>query len=215
MVKRDSSLQRMHFQCSRVQWWRALPHSSQRLALRMVILVLWAAAQPWKPISWSSRRTVLVLTLIFTHYSTPQFRSVSLCGLPLHGWAIVAPRHSHFTITALTVDRDSSSMADIWQTDLLERWPPMTVPSWKSLSSSVRLFYCQCLSMEIAWPCGRLYTSVSNGCGWNSSIHSFEGVSTYFCVHSVYLILNVKNFLWISFVELLKVNTLHVKSYLS
>ena len=35
MVKRDSSLHRMCFHCSRVQWQRAL-HSSRRLAFRMV-----------------------------------------------------------------------------------------------------------------------------------------------------------------------------------
>ena len=32
MVKRDSSLQRIRFHCSRVQWWRALQHSSWHLA---------------------------------------------------------------------------------------------------------------------------------------------------------------------------------------
>ena len=36
--------------CSIVQWQRALPHSSQRLALRMVILNLCVAARPLKPI---------------------------------------------------------------------------------------------------------------------------------------------------------------------
>jgi hypothetical protein len=36
-------------------------------------------------------------------FSTRQSRSVSLCGLPLCGWAIVAPRHFHFTITGLTI----------------------------------------------------------------------------------------------------------------
>ena len=77
-----------------------------------------------------------------TRFNTLQSRSVSLCGLPLRGWTCVAPRYFHFTITALTVDRGMSSRSDIWQTDLLERWHPMTVPHWKSLSSSVRPFYC-------------------------------------------------------------------------
>ena len=50
--------------------------------------------------------------------------------------------------------------------------------------------YCECLSMEIAWLCAWFYTPVSNGCGWNSRIHSWprtgcgsfswEGVFTYF-----------------------------------
>ena len=75
------------------------------------------------------------------------------------------------TITALTVDWGSSSWAEIWWTDLLTRWRPMMVSHWKSLSSSVSPFYCQCLSMEIAWLCARFYTHVSNGYGWNSRIH--------------------------------------------
>ena len=86
---------------------------------------------------------------------------------------------------SLIVDRGRSSRAEIWQTDLLERWHSVTVPRWKSLSSSVRPFYCQCLSLEIAWLGARFYTPVSNGCGWNSRIHWFEGVSTYFCTSSV------------------------------
>jgi hypothetical protein len=104
---------------------------------------------------------------IFTHQS----RSVSLCGLPLHSWSVVAPRCFHFTITALTVYHSSFRRAEIWQTDLLKRWHPMTVPRWKSLSSSVRPFNCQCLSMEIAWLCAKLNTPVSNGCGWNRQIY--------------------------------------------
>jgi hypothetical protein len=55
--------------------------------------------------------------------------------------------------------RGSSSRADIWLIDLLERWHPTTVPCWKSLSFSKRQFYCHCLSMEIAWQCALfLYT---------------------------------------------------------
>ena len=85
--------------------------------------------------------------------------------------SVVAPRCFHFTMTAVTVDRGSSSRAEMWRTDLLERWHPMTVPRWKSLSSSARPFYCQCLFMEISWRCAQFYTPVSNGCGWNSRIH--------------------------------------------
>ena len=62
MVKRHSSLQRIRFHCSRVQWRWPLHHSSQLLALCIVILGLCAAARPWKPISWRSQRTVFVLT---------------------------------------------------------------------------------------------------------------------------------------------------------
>ena len=157
MVKHDSSLQRTCFHCSRVQWWWALHHSSWHLALLMVILGLCALARPWKPISWSSRRTVFVQTLLtesvwnsvvsvatddrlFFHtmrFSTQWSRSVSLCGRPLRGWTVVSPKRFHFTIIAFTVDRGSSSRAEIWWTDLLERWHPVTMPRWKSLSSSV------------------------------------------------------------------------------
>jgi hypothetical protein len=38
------------------------------------------------------------------NFSTRRSCSVSLCGLPLCRWAVVAPRRFHFTITALTVD---------------------------------------------------------------------------------------------------------------
>ena len=163
MVKHDSSLQRTHFHFSRVQWRQALHHSSRCLALCMVILGLCAAGQPGKPISWSSQRAFLVMALLpkavwnlvvsVETEDRPSSHSVSLCGLPLHGWAVVAPRCFHFTITALTVDRDSSIRAEMWRTNLLERWHPMTVPRWKS-------FYWQCLSVEIAWLCAQFYTPV-------------------------------------------------------
>jgi hypothetical protein len=47
-----------------------------------------------------------------THVSTQWSCSVSLCGLPLRG-GTVAPRHFHFTITALKVDWGTSSKAEI------------------------------------------------------------------------------------------------------
>ena len=168
MVKCDSSLQRTRFHCSRVQWWRASHHCWQRLALRMVILGLCAAGHPWKPISRNSWRTVLVLMLLpeavwnsVVNVATEDrwFLCASALGGPVL-WVCVV---YHFP--------GSSSRAESWWTDLLEWWHPMTVPHWKSLSSSVRRFYCQYLSMEIAWLCSRFYTPVSNGCGWNSQIH--------------------------------------------
>uniref|UniRef100_A0A8K9UUH4 Myosin IXb n=1 Tax=Oncorhynchus mykiss TaxID=8022 RepID=A0A8K9UUH4_ONCMY len=64
MVKRDSSLQRTRFTAPAFQWRRALHPSSRCLALSMMILGLCAAARPWKPISGSFRRTVLVLMLL-------------------------------------------------------------------------------------------------------------------------------------------------------
>jgi hypothetical protein len=134
----------------------------------MGILSLCAAARPWKPISWSYRGTVIVLTLLScgslelgseccsrgqtflcaTPFSTRLSRSVSLCGLPLRGWAVVAPRHFDFTITSLTVARGSPIRAEIWQPDLW-LWP-MAAPRWKSLISLVRPFYCQCLIIHLS-----------------------------------------------------------------
>jgi hypothetical protein len=182
--------------CQTARWWRMIHHSRERVStapelginhgdLRLVCTCLAMENH------WSSLWTVLVLTLLpdavwnsvvsvvtndrwFLHtkrFSTRRSHSVSLCGLPLRGWAIVAPRCFHFTITVLTVDQGSFSRAEIWRTDLLERWHPITMPRWKSMSPSVRPFSCQCLCMEIAWQCARFYTSVSNGCCWNSRIY--------------------------------------------
>ena len=116
-------------------------------------------------------------------FSTRRFCSVSLCGLPLCGWAVVAPRCFHFTITELTVDptRAGQKFDELtcWKGGILWRCHV------KSLTSSVRPFYCQWLSMKIAWLGAWFYTPVSNGCDWNSRIHSIEEVSTYFCIYSV------------------------------
>ena len=117
---------------------------------------------------WNSVLSVATEDRLFvcaTRFSTRPFCSVSLCGLPLCDEAVVAPRRFHFTITALTVDPGSSIRAEMWLTDLLERWHPLTVPRWKWLSSSVSPFYCQCLSMEFAWLCAWLYTLPSKSLG--------------------------------------------------
>ena len=100
------------------------------------------------------------------------FAAESLLLLDVSTWQLL---HLQLTWAAL------AGQLFLW-TDLLERWHPMTVPHWKSLSSSVRPFYFQCFSMEITWLCARFYTPFSNGCGWNSRIHEFEGVSRYFCI---------------------------------
>jgi hypothetical protein len=52
----------------------------------------------------------------------------------------------------------SSNRAEIWRTDLLVRWHPMTVPRWKSLSSTVipllsMLGYGDCMAV-----CSILYS---------------------------------------------------------
>lgn len=61
MEKPDSSLRRMRLHCPRVQWSRALHHCIQRFALHSLLFGLDAAARPWKPIPWTSLRTVLEL----------------------------------------------------------------------------------------------------------------------------------------------------------
>jgi hypothetical protein len=166
MVKCDSSLQRTRFHW--VQWRRVSHHISRQLALCIVISGLCAAAWPRKPISRSSRLTVFVLTLlprgslelaseycnrgqtIVTRYvlqhSAIPFWSHS--GLLLHCWAVVSPRRFHFTITILTVDRATFSRADIWRTDLLERWHPMTVTELFSKTILMPMFvYGDCVSV--------------------------------------------------------------------
>jgi hypothetical protein len=172
-----------------VQWWRALYQTSRCLALRMVILGLCAAARLWKPISGSSRGTALVLMLLpeevwnsvvsiatkdrwflrATCFSTWRSSSVSFCGLPLHGLAAAAPRRFHFTITAPTVARATQAGQKF---DELNCWKGgILVWCHVESHSSVRPFYCQWLSLEIAWLCVEFYTPVSNGCGWNSQFH--------------------------------------------
>ena len=200
MVKLAWTLQRTRFHCYRNQWRWAIHHSNQRLGivhgdLRLVCGCLAMETNFMKLLI----QTVLLLKLLpeavwnsvvsaaiedrqslrAMSFSTRRSRSLSLCGLPLHSWAVVAPRCFHFTITALAVDQGSSSMAEIW-TDLLKRWHSMTVPRWKSLSSSTAT---ACL-----WRlhgCGLDFIHLSATVVAESWIHSFEEVSTYFCIYSV------------------------------
>jgi hypothetical protein len=77
--------------------------------------------------------------------------------------------------------------AEIWKTHLLERWHPMTVPHWKSLSTSVRPFYWTCLSMEIAW-CEQHFIHLSAmGLAEIAKSTSFKGCPHTF-VYMVYII---------------------------
>jgi hypothetical protein len=102
-------------------------------------------------------------------FSTQWSRSLSLCCLPLHGSAVVAPRRFHFTTA------NDGAMLKV--TELFSTGP----------------FYCQCLSREIEWRCTLFYTPDSIGGGWNRQIHSFKGTSTYFwpCSVCVCVYLNV------------------------
>ena len=110
--------------------------------------------------------------LCATRFSTQQSRSVSLCGLPLRGWAVVDPKSFHFTITALTVERASASRAEIWRTDLLK------VASYDGATLKVTELFSKAILLTMS--------PVINKCGWNSRIYSFQRVSTYF-VYIVYV----------------------------
>jgi hypothetical protein len=147
MVKRDSTFQRMRFHCSWVQWRRYLHHLHHPDGCITHGDLRHVAARPLKPISWSSRyycadvasRGSLELGSECCNWGQTIFMLYALQHSVL--WACVAyhfaaePRCFHFAITALTVDRGSSSRTEIWQTDLLERCHAMTVPHWKLLSS--------------------------------------------------------------------------------
>ena len=85
MVRCDSSLQRMHFCCSRGQWHWLLHHYSSCLALHVVILGLHVdflvltllSEAVWKLVCASALGSLVFL---------------SLCSLPLFTVAAVAPR---------------------------------------------------------------------------------------------------------------------------
>jgi hypothetical protein len=103
MWKHDSSRQRTCFHCSRVQWW-LLGHGNPLYEAVIVLTLLPGEI-------WNYEVSVATLNRWFlpvTRFSTRRSRPVSLCGLPLCRWAIVAPRRCHFTITAFTVGRGNT-----------------------------------------------------------------------------------------------------------
>jgi hypothetical protein len=115
-----------------------------------------------------------------TRFST--LRSVSLCGLPPRGWAVVAPRRFHFRITALTVDRDSFSKAEFWRTDLLERRHPMTVPRWKSFSmgystANVWLWRLHGCVLDFIHQSAMGVAEIAESTNWTWCAHTFQCVS--------------------------------------
>ena len=135
----NSSLQRTHFYCSRVQWLHTT--AVVCLAVCIVIVSLCAAAWARKPISWSSWCTVLVLMLLQRQFGTLLWVMQQMicnfyllhisalsgpalwvsCGLPLRVLAAVAPRWFHFTIVTLTDDQGRSIQTESTQTDLGQR----------------------------------------------------------------------------------------------
>ena len=141
-----------------------------------------AAARPWKPIPWSSLRTVLELIwrphkvwrsvaidsaeswrpLGTMRLSIRWPRSVILCGRPLRGWVAVVPNCSHFVVIPLEVDCGIFSSEEILRLDLLHRWHPIMVPCWNSLSSWERPTLSQ-MFVEAVCAClgASIYTSVA------------------------------------------------------
>lgn len=93
------------------------------------------AAQPWKPMPQSSRRTVFVLL----YWSERRFEplqyapqhlvthAVTLCGLAV----AVVPKSFHFAVIPLTVDCGISRRAKISQIVLLQWWLPIISPRLK------------------------------------------------------------------------------------
>ena len=208
MEMRDLSLQRLRLHCSRVQWQRALHHCIQCFALHLLMYGLDAAARPWKPIPWSSLRTVL--ELIWRPHevwrsvaidSAESWRplctmclsirwplSVILRGLPLHGWVAVIPNRFHFVIIPLTVDCGIFRSEEISQLDLLHRWHPITVPCWNSLSSWEWPILSQMFVETVCMPrCLLLYTC-GHGSDWNTWFQLLDAWAntfgkTYYQIH--------------------------------
>ena len=98
---------------------------------------------------------------IFTCFSAQRSRSVSLCGLPLRGWAVVARRRFHFTITALTVDRGSSSRANIMN------WFVGNVASYDGATLKVIELFCKAILLPVF-----VYGDCMHGCVLNFIHHS-------------------------------------------
>ena len=124
-----------------------------------------------------------------TRFSTRQSHSVSLSGLPLRSWAVVAPRRFPFTITALTVDQGSSSRAEICLKGVI-LWRCYIESHWALQQDQATANVCR---WRLQGCVLNFYTPVSNGCDWNSRIHYFEVVSTYwsslynvFCIYTVF-----------------------------
>jgi hypothetical protein len=149
MVKCDSSLQRTCFHCCRVQWRQALHHFTPNPFHETPDeqFLCWHCFQrhfgTW---CWvlGLRRNDFFYTLL-----------ASVLGSPIL-WACVA---YHFVDELLLLLDVSTSQSQHLQLTRVEIWLTcwkgcrLTVPHWMSLSSSVRPFYCQCLTMEIAWLC--------------------------------------------------------------
>lgn len=140
--KRDSSLHRTDFHCSRLQCQHALRHSIWRLALYRVMWGFHVAAQPCKLFQLISCCTVFVQILtsgsleIFS-YEINSTSVTSMHHAPQHAslWlyvvfrfmAAAVPKRFNFSIIPLTVVHGIASRKDILWTNILQRWHAITI----------------------------------------------------------------------------------------
>jgi hypothetical protein len=115
----------------------------------MVILGLCAAAWPWKPISWSSRRTVLVLTVLVLMF-LPEAVWNSVVSVATGNRRFLramcfSTRRSrlHFTITALTVDRQ------LWQGRKFTNWLVGKVASYDGATLKVTELFSKAILLSV------------------------------------------------------------------
>lgn len=120
------------FHCSRIQWQRALHHFVRCLALNLVMRGLHTAAQPWKPIAWSSRHSFCAeinasesLDLFSSGISRALVTWWPRSDLPLCGWVAAVPKHFYSPLIPLKADREISSRDEI---------------SWTAKAASYELF---------------------------------------------------------------------------
>ncbi len=108
-----------HWHCT---WWCEAAPSS---CCTVFVLIL-MPVEVWNSSAMESAKCwqLLYTTCISTRWPC----SVTLRSLLHYDWVAAVPKPSHFQIIPLTVDSEISSKDDISQTDLQQRWHPITVP---------------------------------------------------------------------------------------
>ena len=125
--------------------WKPMPWSS----LRTVLELIWRPHKVWRSVATESRQPLRTVRLsIRWPRSDPALTplwpcSVILRGRPLCGWAAVVPNRFHSVIIPLTADCGIFSSEEMSRLDLLHRWHRITVPRWDSLSSWERAILSQ------------------------------------------------------------------------
>jgi hypothetical protein len=157
----------------RVQWRRDLHHSNRRFALCTVIFDLLAAAQPWKSISVSSRRTVIVLMLlpeVVWNWGQTIFTCYVLQHSAVPFYELVWPTTSRLSRCCswtfpLHNNSTSSWPGQLKQGRNLINWLVGKVAFYDGATLKVTELFSKailppCLSMEIAWLFAQFYTPV-------------------------------------------------------